>query len=213
MQHRVRAYNIIWVGTQAGLFRRWLRMYFLEDKSTNIKPFQRETFVLLLTYQYVPHILIGTFERTKPYANTQRSMSSPIVTGSHVNFSNRLGFTAVNDQFYFLPDVITQRSFQNFIVLILRKYKWNTIAQGTGVIIDVIITNLVEPMATTKSKNASRPAASPGEFSCTYKCGINTNEWSRKSSIGLLGEHYSSLKKRAHIRVIECSNSKWTSYF
>lgn len=43
--------------------------------------------------------------------------------------------------------------------------------QDDGFVTNVTFTNLVEPIATIKSKNASRPAASPGEFSWTCKKG------------------------------------------
>lgn len=79
--------------------------------------------MFFLNYQYVPHILIGTFKRTEADAHTQKSLATPSCAGYNRHLSHRLRLAAVDGHAYFLINVSLQELLQGVIILILPRMR------------------------------------------------------------------------------------------
>lgn len=51
------------------------------------------------TYQDMPHVFIGSFEAAEADTSTQQTLTTPHVTGCHLQFSHPLGFRVVYFKF------------------------------------------------------------------------------------------------------------------
>lgn len=119
-----------------------------------------------MNFQDVPDILIGTLETAETNWDTKQALTAPIFRWNDVNNTNVLGFAAVNWKILrLLRDYAEQLGQVSLPVTLIG---FSLLAFSSSFNVSLSWSSLVLPMATIKSKKASRPALDPGELLWTW---------------------------------------------
>lgn len=76
-----------------------------------------------LTYQDMPHVLIGSFKAAETDTSTQQTLTPPHVTGCYLQLPHPLGFRVVHFKFDRFFHISFQEVFQQVTFFILQKQK------------------------------------------------------------------------------------------
>lgn len=85
-----------------------------------VKPERRQ---VDLTYQDMPHILIGSFKAAEADTSPQQTLTAPHVTGCHLQLPHTLGFGVIHFKFDCFFHICLQKILQQVVFLILEKQK------------------------------------------------------------------------------------------
>jgi len=80
---------------------------------------EKEKYLEVCTYQYVPHVFIGPIEATETNAHPQQALPPPHVAGRHGCFPQFQCLAAVHQHFYRFFNICFQQVLESVIVFIL----------------------------------------------------------------------------------------------